>query len=59
MPRGIRRLFWNGLMLLSASVTTIAAMYMIWVKTGLFGVIAVLLFVKLAIMVWFHQRNTN
>ena len=59
MPRGAARLFWNGLMCLAASVTTIAAMAMIWVKTGLFGVLAVLLFVKLAVMVWFHQRNTS
>jgi Mn2+/Fe2+ NRAMP family transporter len=59
MPRGTRRFLWNGLMFFSASVITVAATYMIWVKTGLFGVIAVLLFVKLAIMVGFYQRNAG
>jgi Mn2+/Fe2+ NRAMP family transporter len=59
MPGGIRRFCWNGSMFFSASLITVAAMYMIWIKTGLFGVLAVLLFIKLVIMVWFYQRNSD
>jgi len=58
-PRGAQRFLWNVLMIVSATIVTIAATYMIWVKTGWFGVIALLLFVKLAVLVWVHQRNAR
>ena len=59
MPRGGRRFIWNVLMILTAATVTIAATYMVWVKVKWIGVVAIVLFVKLALMVWIHGRKSS
>ena len=57
IPRGGRRLLWNLLTGVSATVATVGAVYMIWVKAKYLGVAAVVLFILLAIMVAVHRIN--
>ena len=57
-PRGMKRFVWNVLMIFSATIVTVAAVYVIWVKADWRGLVAVALFIKIAIMVWVNQRKT-
>ena len=57
MPRGARRILWNVLTGVSATVATVGAVYMIWVKAKYLGIAAVALFVLLAGMVAIHRMN--
>ena len=59
MPRGGRRFVWNVLMMIAAAIATIAATYMIWVKVRWIGVVALALFVKLALLVWINGRRRS
>lgn len=51
MPRGGRRVIWNVLMALSAGIATYASISMVWVKAGQKGMIAIGLFLGLALLV--------
>ncbi len=57
VPRGAKRFIWNAFAILAAGAASIAAVYMIWVKGGLGGVIAVILYIALAIMVYMNRVN--
>jgi len=69
MPTGMRRLVWNVLMTIAASVATVAALYMIWVKgqalAGKYGIAllqyvgfaAVVIYALLAAAVWLVRRH--
>ena len=56
-PRGWRRLLANVLTLIAALAATVGAVYMIWVKARYMGLVAISLFVALALMVAINQRN--
>ena len=59
MPQGGKRVLWNTLTGLSAGVATVGAVYMIWIKAHGLGIAAVVLYVLLAVMVFFNQRNSQ
>ena len=56
-PRGLRRIAWNLLMGIAASVAALGSIYMIWVKARYYGVAAVTAFVLLALMVQLNRYN--
>ena len=56
-PTGAKRVLWNLLMGVAASIASVGAIYMIWVKAGVNGIGAVVGFILLAIMVHIHNRN--
>lgn len=57
-PQGLRRVCWNVLMGVAASIATIGSLYMIWDKTAYVGVAAVALFIALAFMVQINRYNS-
>ncbi len=69
MPTGIKRLLWNMLMAVAASVATAAALYMIWVKgaalAGKYGMpmlqyvgfVAIGVYALLAVFAWRVRRR--
>lgn len=56
-PTGLRRWIWNLLMIFAATLVTLAAIYMVWIKAGWFGVVAVALFIKLTLMVAINRHR--
>ena len=58
-PTGFRRLVWNVMMLISASVATAGSIYMANKKAGLNGILAIAAFTLLAILVHFYRRNSK
>jgi Mn2+/Fe2+ NRAMP family transporter len=58
-PRGWRRFVWNGLMGLAASLATAGSIYMIYVKAGTVGMIAVAAFILLALVVQINRYNES
>jgi hypothetical protein len=56
-PAGLRRLLWNLLAGSSALVATLAAMYMVWDRAKWAGILAVMLYIGLAVMVLINQQN--
>jgi hypothetical protein len=59
LPRGGRRLLWNSLMAVSASLATIGSLYMIHKNAGIYGFIAVGLFVALAVVAQFRRKGAT
>lgn len=57
MPRGWRRVWWNGLMLLATTIATAASIYSIYSKLGLPGILAMVAFVVLAVVVQLLRRR--
>ncbi len=57
MPRGFRRLVWNLLMGVAATVATVASVTMVWVKAGRWGIAAVVGLVLLALVVQVARRG--
>jgi Mn2+/Fe2+ NRAMP family transporter len=58
-PTGFRRFLWNLLTMSAAAVATVAAMYMVWDRAQWLGIVAVGLYVSLAVMVFVNQRNDS
>lgn len=56
MPQGIGRWVWNILMGLAAGIATIGSIYMIWTKSGYYGIAAVSLVILAAVIVHFVRR---
>jgi hypothetical protein len=63
MPTGGRRVLWNSLLLLSATVATLASLYSIWVRAGRNGIAAMCGLLMLAIVVqvirWVRPQRQN
>ncbi len=57
-PRGARLAIWNILMIFAASVASVGAVYMIWVKAEWKGIAAVVAFVFLAVCVAINRYNS-
>ncbi len=55
LPKGYRRIVWNLLMALSAGVAAYASISMVWIKSGPMGVMAIGLFLGLALIVQFQR----
>jgi len=51
LPKGGKRILWNVLMALSAGIATYASVSMVWIKAGQNGLIAIGLFLGLALVV--------
>jgi len=51
LPRGGKRVLWNVLMALSAGIATYASVAMVWIKAGQYGMIAIGLYLGLALVV--------
>ena len=51
LPRGGKRVVWNVLMALSAGIATYASVSMVWIKAGQTGMIAIGVFLGLALLV--------
>jgi hypothetical protein len=57
-PRGVRRVSWNLLMGVAATIASIGSLYMIWDKTAYVGLTAVALYIGLALMVQINRYNS-
>ncbi|NOY41894.1 MAG: hypothetical protein GXP26_08670 [Planctomycetes bacterium] len=58
LPRGGKRVVWNLLMALSAGIASTASIWMVWLKAGVWGMLAIGLFLGLALVVQFRRRET-
>jgi Mn2+/Fe2+ NRAMP family transporter len=58
-PSGFRRVVWNLLAGFAALIATLAATYMVWDRARWAGILAVMLYIGLAIMVFINQRNES
>ena len=58
-PTGLRRVVWNLMMLLSASIATVGSIYMAHKKAGTNGLLAIGAFTLLVVLVHFYRRNTK
>ncbi|WP_146399411.1 divalent metal cation transporter [Pseudobythopirellula maris] len=56
LPRGGKRVAWNLLMGVSAGVATAASLYMVWLKAGQNGMIAIGALLALALVVQFTRK---
>ncbi len=54
LPRGGKRVLWNLLMALAAGIASSASIWMVWLKAGMVGMLAIGLFfgLALAVQVW-------
>ncbi|MDC0935765.1 divalent metal cation transporter [Pirellulales bacterium] len=57
MPRGFRRLLWNSLMGIAATIAAAGSLYMIHKSAGTNGFIAVGIFIALAVVAHFRGRG--
>ena len=57
MPRGGKRVLWNTLMLIAIALALLGSIYSVWSKTGIYGAIAVGVFVALALAVEVVRRQ--
>ncbi len=58
MPKGFRRLVWNTLMFIAASLATVGSVFMVWTsKAGYYGVAALVGFTLVALLVGINIRN--
>jgi len=58
-PSGWRRLVWNLLMFISASVATVGSIYMVNIKAGGKGIAAIVVFGLVAVLVHFNRKNST
>jgi len=58
MPRGGKRVAWNLLMALSAGTATVASLYMVWTKSGWYGMGAIGALLAAAIVAHFLRPPT-
>jgi hypothetical protein len=56
-PRGMRRVVWNTLMGVAATVASVGAVYMVWDKAKWIGIAVVAGFILLALMVQINRWN--
>lgn len=56
MPRGGARVAWNVLMALAAGIATAASLYMVWIKSGWYGLGAIGVLLALALVVQAVRR---
>ena len=59
MPRGGKRLVWNGLMTVAAGLATVLSVYMCWVKAGWYGIGAVVVFLSLVAAAHFVRGKAS
>ena len=57
LPRGGRRIVWNILMAVAATVAALASFWVIWSKAGWYGIGGLIAFVGLAIVVHFVRQR--
>ena len=57
MPRGMRRVWWNTLMILSAGLAALASFYSLWSTIGWYGVALIVVVVGLMIAVHFYRKS--
>ena len=57
MPRGLKRLVWNVLMLVAAGLAAFGSVWSLWSKTKWYGIAAITAFVSLAVVVHFVRKN--
>lgn len=59
MPRGLRRLVWNLLLVPTAVLTGLASLWCLWSKIGRLGIALMVLFIVLAVLVHFVRKLRN
>ena len=59
LPCGAKRVAWNLLMALSAGIATLASVWMVWLKAGVLGMVAIGLFFGLALAVQIGRGKTR
>lgn len=59
MPSGGKRLLWNVLMVVAASIATVSSVYMVWLKTEWTGMYAIAALLGLALVVQFAGWGRN
>ena len=59
MPRGMRRVWWNGLMAISAGLAAFASIWSLWSKLGWYGIGLVVGFTVLCVVVHFARKGVQ
>lgn len=57
MPRGRKRILWNTLMILSVTLITSASLYMLWMRSGEWGIGALILFLATVGLAEWRKRK--